>query len=83
MADQLPDAYWNSLEEHGAFLQMLFNNQQAHLQQLQLQNQQLQNQISSLQNNLTSAASAAVVAITQSPFQHPHPPLSTQSREQI
>ena len=45
---------------------MLFNNQQEHLQQLQLQNQQLQNQLSSLQNNLTSAASAAAVAATQS-----------------
>ena len=45
---------------------MLFNNQQEHLQQLQLQNQQFQNQFSSLQNNLASAASAAAVAATQS-----------------
>ena len=66
MADRLPDAYWNSLGEHGAFLQMLFNNQEEHLQQLQLQNQQLQNQFSSLQNNLASAASGAAVAATQS-----------------
>ena len=44
---------------------MLFNNQQEHLQQLQLQNQQLQNQFSSLQN-LTSAAFAAAVAAMQS-----------------
>ena len=65
MADRLPDVYWNSLGEHG-FLQMLFNNQQEHLQQLQLQNQQLQNQVSSLQNNLASVASAAAVAVTQS-----------------
>ena len=55
-----------ALGEHGAFLQMLFNNQQEHLQQLQLQNQQLQNQFSSLQNNLPSAASGAAVAVTQS-----------------
>ena len=64
MADRLPDAYWNSLGEHGTFLQMLFNNQQEHLQQLQLQNQRLQNQFSSLQNNLASAASAAAFAAT-------------------
>ena len=32
MADRLPDAYQNLLGEHGAFLQMLFNDQQEHLQ---------------------------------------------------
>ena len=87
MTDRLPDVYWNSLGEHSAFLQTLFNNQQDHLQQLQLQNQQLQNQISSLQNNLASAASAAAVAATQSLLiptsLSTHPPLSAQSREQI
>ena len=48
-----------SYNNNNTFLQMLFNNQQEHLQQLQLQNQQLQNQFSSLQSNLASAASAA------------------------
>lgn len=66
MSNRLPEAYWDSLGENGAFLRTLLDSQSQHLQELQLQNQHLQNQFENIQNNLVNAASAAAIAATQS-----------------
>ena len=65
MASQLPEAYWNSLGEHGTFLRALLDNQSQQLQHLQLQNQSLQEHLMNSQSNLANAASAAAIAAAQ------------------
>ena len=62
MSDQLPDAYWESLGNHGVFLKALLTNQAQQLQQLQIQNQELHNHLINSENNLVHAASNAAVA---------------------
>ena len=65
MAEQLPEAYWDSLGETGPFLRSLLAGQTQQLQQPQLHNQELQNHPINTQNNLVDAASAAAVQAAQ------------------
>ncbi|KAF8515673.1 hypothetical protein JB92DRAFT_3114809 [Gautieria morchelliformis] len=65
MADQLPDAYWDSLGDHGPFLRGLLSSQAQQLQQLQLQNQELHSQIVNVHDHLANAAVNAAVAAAQ------------------
>ena len=60
MTDSLLDAYWESLGENGVFLCGILANQEEQLQQLQQQNQYLKSQLVTTQNNVVSAASAAM-----------------------
>ena len=65
MANQLPEACWDSLGENGAFLRAILAGQTQQLQQLQLQNQELQNHFINTQSNLVNATSAAAVQAAQ------------------
>ena len=67
MSDQLPDTYWNSLGENGAFLRALLDGQAQQLQQLQLHNQELQTHLLNTQNHFTNALSAVHPVTTPAP----------------
>ena len=67
MSDQLPDAYWNSLGKHAAFLRVLLDSQAQQLQQLQMQNQELHNQALATQSHLANVLSAANHTPTPAP----------------
>jgi len=89
MSDQLPDAYWETLGEPGAFMKTLLDTQTQQLQQLHEQNQQLHehnqhllNYLTSSQNNLPEAAAAAATVVAQN-IPSPMPVNSTHSTRKI
>jgi hypothetical protein len=82
MSNRLPDAYWDSLGDHGPFLRALLSDQAQQLEQLRLQNQELQGHFINTQNNLANVASTAAVAAAQQ-IATPAPPTIPSSHRPI
>ena len=75
MADQLTEAYWDSLGENSVSLRAILASQ---AQQLQFKNQELQNHFIDTKNNLVNAASATAVQAAQQIIT-PAPPTTSSS----